>query len=297
MPGVQEWRHGHVRHAGPGRGRRMDRGLHLRRRPAGRLGRDRRAGPADGSRLPAPRAGRAPGGRVVRAAGGPGRGPDGGGPGLGRGRRHGRHRWPAPASSTSPGARRCTCAPCSRGPPSSRRSCRPSPAGPWWPGPGPAPWCSPTPWSTPAAARSTLGLGLVDNLTVVPHFGDEHDDAHGQKLERTVAMAPAALPVVALPARTALIRDGDGCLALRGGGDAGRLRRRRADRGARRAQELRPGAGQSFSSMVTLSITTRSVGVPERLPDVVDRLDHVEPAHDLAEVRVERRQAAPRRDR
>jgi cyanophycinase len=65
------------------------------------------------------------------------------------------------------------------------------------------------PMVDPRGGALTLGLGLVDNLTVVPHFGDEHDDAHGQKLERTVAMAPAALPVVALPARTALIRGGD----------------------------------------------------------------------------------------
>jgi cyanophycinase len=63
------------------------------------------------------------------------------------------------------------------------------------------------PMVDPRGGALTLGLGVVDNLTVVPHFGDEHDDAHGQKLERTVAMAPAALPVVALPARTALIRD------------------------------------------------------------------------------------------
>ena len=66
------------------------------------------------------------------------------------------------------------------------------------------------PMADPRGGALTLGLGLVDNITVVPHFGDEHDDAHGQKLERTVAMAPAALPVVALPARTALIRAGQG---------------------------------------------------------------------------------------
>ena len=82
------------------------------------------------------------------------------------------------------------------------------------------------PMVDPRGGALTLGLGLVDNVTVVPHFGDEHDDAHGQKLERTVAMAPAALPVVALPARTALIRDGRRHLAFRGGRDAGRLRRR-----------------------------------------------------------------------
>jgi cyanophycinase len=62
------------------------------------------------------------------------------------------------------------------------------------------------PMVDPRGGALTLGLGLVDKLTVVPHFGDEHDDAHGQKLERTVAMAPAGLPVVALPTRTALVR-------------------------------------------------------------------------------------------
>ena len=59
---------------------------------------------------------------------------------------------------------------------------------------------------------------MVDNVAVVPHFGDEHDDAHGQELERTVAMAPAALPIVALPARTALIRRGDGAWSFAGAG-------------------------------------------------------------------------------
>jgi cyanophycinase len=66
------------------------------------------------------------------------------------------------------------------------------------------------PMVDPRGGALTLGLGLVDKMTVVPHFGDEHDDAHGQKLERTVAMAPSGLPVVAIPARTALIRDAGG---------------------------------------------------------------------------------------
>ncbi len=74
------------------------------------------------------------------------------------------------------------------------------------------------PMVDPRGGALTLGLGLVDKLTVVPHFGDEHDDAHGQKLERTVAMAPAALPVVALPARTALIREGGGAWRAEGAG-------------------------------------------------------------------------------
>ncbi len=74
------------------------------------------------------------------------------------------------------------------------------------------------PMVDPRGGALTLGLGLVDKLTVVPHFGDEHDDAHGQKLERTVAMAPATLPVVALPARTALIKEGTGAWRYEGVG-------------------------------------------------------------------------------
>ena len=75
------------------------------------------------------------------------------------------------------------------------------------------------PMVDPRGGALTLGLGLVDNVAVVPHFGDEHDDAHGQKLERTVAMAPAVLPVVALPDRTALIRDPGGTWRHEGAGE------------------------------------------------------------------------------
>ena len=66
------------------------------------------------------------------------------------------------------------------------------------------------PMVDPRGGALTVGLGLVDQLAVVPQFGDGQDDAHGQKLERTVALAPNGLPVVGLPERTALLRDGDG---------------------------------------------------------------------------------------
>ena len=46
------------------------------------------------------------------------------------------------------------------------------------------------PMVDPRGGALTVGLGLVDGLTVVPHFGDEHDDAHGEKLHRSVALAP-----------------------------------------------------------------------------------------------------------
>ena len=74
------------------------------------------------------------------------------------------------------------------------------------------------PHGRPAGGALTVGLGLVDSLAVVPHFGDEHDDAHGQKLQRTVALRRPALPVVGLPERTALIRDGDGTWRSEGAG-------------------------------------------------------------------------------
>jgi len=56
----------------------------------------------------------------------------------------------------------------------------------------------------------TIGLGLVTGVAVVPHFGDARDDEHGQKLHRSVLLAPADTPVVGIPERTALIRDPDG---------------------------------------------------------------------------------------
>jgi len=56
----------------------------------------------------------------------------------------------------------------------------------------------------------TIGLGLVSGVAVVPHFGDTHEDGTGQKLHRSVVLAPAGTPVVGIPERTALIRDPDG---------------------------------------------------------------------------------------
>ena len=72
------------------------------------------------------------------------------------------------------------------------------------------------PMVDPRGGALTLGLGLVDQLAVVPQFGDEHADAHGQKLERTVALAPAGLPVVGIPVRSALIRAPHGTWSFEG---------------------------------------------------------------------------------
>ncbi len=56
----------------------------------------------------------------------------------------------------------------------------------------------------------TIGLGLLSGIAVVPHFGDVHEDEHGEKLHRSVQLAPAGTPVAGIPERTALIRDPDG---------------------------------------------------------------------------------------
>ena len=56
----------------------------------------------------------------------------------------------------------------------------------------------------------TIGLGLRSGLAVVPHFGDAAEDGHGEKLHRSVQLAPLGTPVAGIPERTALIRDPDG---------------------------------------------------------------------------------------
>jgi cyanophycinase len=66
------------------------------------------------------------------------------------------------------------------------------------------------PMVDPRGGALTVGLGLVDQLAVVPQFGDGLEDAHGQKLQRTLALAPTGLPVVGIPDRTALLRSGNG---------------------------------------------------------------------------------------
>jgi cyanophycinase len=53
----------------------------------------------------------------------------------------------------------------------------------------------------------TIGLGLLGGVAAVPHFGDAHEDVHGEKLHRSVLLAPHGTPVAGIPERTALIRD------------------------------------------------------------------------------------------
>lgn len=66
------------------------------------------------------------------------------------------------------------------------------------------------PMVDPRGGALTVGLGLIGGLAVFTHYGDAAEDAHGEKLHRSVTLAPAGLPVVGLPERSALIRDPSG---------------------------------------------------------------------------------------
>ncbi len=56
----------------------------------------------------------------------------------------------------------------------------------------------------------TLGLGLVSGFAVMPNFGDNEADPHGDKIRRTTKLAPPNHAVVGLPASTALIGEPSG---------------------------------------------------------------------------------------
>ncbi len=66
------------------------------------------------------------------------------------------------------------------------------------------------PMVDPRGGALTVGLGLIEGLAVFTHYGDAAEDAHGEKLHRSVTLAPGGLPVVGIPERTALIRDPEG---------------------------------------------------------------------------------------
>jgi cyanophycinase len=66
------------------------------------------------------------------------------------------------------------------------------------------------PMVDPRGGALTVGLGLIEGMAVFTHYGDVAEDAHGEKLHRSVTLAPAGLPVVGIPERTALIREPGG---------------------------------------------------------------------------------------
>jgi cyanophycinase len=58
------------------------------------------------------------------------------------------------------------------------------------------------PMVDPRGGAFTLGLGLLENMTIVPH----HDSWSEDKAHRTLQLAPKGLIVVGVDERTALVR-------------------------------------------------------------------------------------------
>jgi cyanophycinase len=71
------------------------------------------------------------------------------------------------------------------------------------------------PMVDPRGGALTVGLGMVEHLAVIPHFGHEN----AEKVHRSIALAAPGLPVVGIPERTALIRDPDGSWRQTGAGE------------------------------------------------------------------------------
>lgn len=62
------------------------------------------------------------------------------------------------------------------------------------------------PMVDPRGGAFTVGLGLVEELAVVPH----HDSGASHHFWRTLELAPEGIPIAGIPEQVALIRDTDG---------------------------------------------------------------------------------------
>lgn len=71
------------------------------------------------------------------------------------------------------------------------------------------------PMVDPRGGAFTLGLGLIEQLAVIPH----HDTWSPERARRTFSLAPPGLAVVGVDERTALIRDADGAWRADGAGN------------------------------------------------------------------------------
>lgn len=71
------------------------------------------------------------------------------------------------------------------------------------------------PMVDPRGGAFTLGLGLLENVAVLPHASTwSHDRVH-----RTIKLAPASVALAAIDEQTALIRAGDGTWSVDGVGE------------------------------------------------------------------------------
>src|SRR5207249_4284306 len=71
------------------------------------------------------------------------------------------------------------------------------------------------PMVDPRGGAFTLGLGLVEQLAIVPH----HNTWSHERRHRTLQLAPAGLPIAGIDEATALIRSPDGAWRAAGAGE------------------------------------------------------------------------------
>jgi cyanophycinase len=71
------------------------------------------------------------------------------------------------------------------------------------------------PMVDPRGGALTLGLGLIEQMAVIPH----HDSWSEDKAKRTLHIAPAGLPIAGVDERTALIRSPEGTWRCSGAGE------------------------------------------------------------------------------
>ncbi|MDA8381299.1 MAG: Type 1 glutamine amidotransferase-like domain-containing protein [Actinomycetota bacterium] len=71
------------------------------------------------------------------------------------------------------------------------------------------------PMVDPRGGALTVGLGIVEQMAVLPHFGMESAD----KVHRSLVLAGRGIPVVGIPESTALIRDPAGSWRSAGVGE------------------------------------------------------------------------------
>jgi cyanophycinase len=70
------------------------------------------------------------------------------------------------------------------------------------------------PMVDPRGGAFTLGLGLVEQVALIPH----HEEWDEDQARRTIELAPKGLPVVGIDTQTALIRESDGSWRTEGAG-------------------------------------------------------------------------------
>jgi cyanophycinase len=71
------------------------------------------------------------------------------------------------------------------------------------------------PMVDPRGGAFTLGLGLVEQVALIPH----HEEWDEDQARRTIELAPAGLPVVGIDTQTALIRSPEGSWTTEGAGN------------------------------------------------------------------------------